>query len=115
VKKTIFITFELGMRGDYESLYKWLDEKKAEERGYGVAIIKEYVIDTSIKKDIDFLRLVKKELTQKVSFGNTDRVYMIWNGFENNLIKAGFIYGKAKQAPWTGFAEKDIDTIDLDI
>ena len=114
--KTIFITYDLGIRGDFDSLYTWLDENNAEERGYGLAVIKKFSVDSSLKKDIDFMRSVRDILAAKMKITSSDRIYMVWNSVENDKIKAGFLFGKSKQAPWTGFAQKGgIGNIDLDI
>jgi hypothetical protein len=116
MKKTIFISYDFGMKGDYEGLFKWLDEHNAEERGYGIGIIKEYSCDRPIKKDLDFLKFVRNELKDRIKVGSNDRIYMIWNSFETNKIKAGFLFGKGKQSPWTGYAQNNqLDNLDLDI
>lgn len=116
MKKTIFISYDFGMKGDYEGLFKWLDENNAEERGYGIGIIKEYSYDNLIKTDLEFLRSVRNELKDKIKVGSNDRIYMIWNSLETNKIKAGFLFGKRKQSPWTGYAQNNqLDNLDLDI
>ena len=117
MKRPIFISYDFGMKGDYDGLFKWLDENKAEERGYGIGFIKEYNYkENSIKTDIDFLRFVRSELKKRIKIGSSDRLYMIWNSLESSKIKAGFLFGKSKQSPWTGFAQNNqIDNIDLDM
>ncbi|MEM0578308.1 hypothetical protein [Flavobacterium polysaccharolyticum] len=116
MKKTIFISYDFGMKGDYEGLFKWLDENNAEERGYGIGIIKEYPCKPTIKTDIDFIKSVRNELKDKIKVGSNDRIYMIWNSFEVNKLKAGFLFGKSKQSPWTGYAQNNLfDHLDLDI
>lgn len=116
MKKTIFISYDFGMKGDYEGLFKWLDEHNAEERGYGIGIIKEYNCRSSIKTDLDFLKSIKNELNNKIKVGSNDRIYIIWKSFESNKIKAGFAFGKSKQSPWTGYAQNNqLDNLDLDI
>ena len=37
MKQRIWLSFDLGIKGDYESLYKWLDARKARECGDSVA------------------------------------------------------------------------------
>lgn len=117
IKKTIFISYDFGMKGDYEGLFKWLDENKAEERGYGIGVIKEYSYDdSSIKTDLDFMKLIRNELKERIKIGSSDRIYMIWNSLESNKTKAGFLFGKGKQSPWTGYAQNNqLDNFDLDI
>ena len=38
-KQVIWISFDLGIRGDYENLYAWLDEHGAKECGDNFASI----------------------------------------------------------------------------
>ncbi len=105
------------MKGDYEGLFKWLDENKAEERGYGIGMIKDYPFDSNvIKTDVDFLKLIKSELKKRIIIGSSDRLYMIWKSLETNKIQAGFLFGKSKQSPWTGYAQNNqLECFDLDI
>jgi hypothetical protein len=37
MKSAIWLTFDLGVRGDYETLYTWLDQRLAKECGDNVA------------------------------------------------------------------------------
>jgi hypothetical protein len=37
MKQRIWLSFDLGIKGDYQSLYKWLDARKARECGDSVA------------------------------------------------------------------------------
>lgn len=117
MKKTIFISYDFGLKGDYEGLFKWLDENEAEERGYGIGVIKEYAYDENIiKTDNDFFKFIKDELTQRIKVGSSDRLYMIWNSLESDKIKAGFLFGKHKQSPWTGYAQNNqVENFELDI
>lgn len=119
MKKAIWISFDFGMKGDYEGLYKWLDENGAEERGYGLALIKEidfpkkYIPST--KEDLAFKNYIKKEISKTTEFGKSDRIYMIWRSIENEKLRGGFIYGRSKAAPWIGYSNTDSDIIDFDL
>ena len=37
--KFIWLSYDLGIRGDYESLYSWLDDHEAKECGDSVAFL----------------------------------------------------------------------------
>jgi hypothetical protein len=39
VTSTIWISFDLGIRGDYEGLYLWLDSHEAKECGESLALL----------------------------------------------------------------------------
>lgn len=45
MKKAIWISYDLGVKGDYEGLYAWLDDHKAIECGDSVAFINYSVRD----------------------------------------------------------------------
>ena len=93
--KTVWLSYDLGLRGDYEGLYYWLDLRKGRECGDNIAVLK-YDPKNNLVKDI------KKELKDNVKFGKGDRVYIIYK--DNDKIKGEFIIGKRKPAPWAGYA-----------
>ena len=71
MKSRIWIFFDLGIRGDYESLYQFLDARQAEECGDNVAtLIYEW------KKDLA-TELIK-ELDKAVEFDKRSRVYAVF-------------------------------------
>lgn len=114
--RSVFISYDFGLKGDYDNLYKWLDEKKAEERGYGLAYIKDFFIHETFKKDNEFFLHIREELQQKLKLGNSDRIYMIWGSIESDRkTRSGFLIGKPKQAPWTGFSNNNMDDFLLDL
>lgn len=119
MKKAIWISFDFGMKGDYEGLYKWLDENGAEERGYGLALIKNIdfpkkcIPDT--KQDLAFKKYIRKEISKTTEIGKSDRIYMIWKSIENSKLRGGFIFGRSKAAPWIGYADTDEGITDFDL
>ena len=79
----VWLTFDLGVRGDYDGLYQWLDEHKAVECGNGVATF-----------EFDF---GSPKLPSIASI-----MPML-----DNLSPAGvFLFGSRKQSPWDGFANQ---------
>ena len=40
MQKTIWISFDLGVKGDYEQLYAWLDNHEAKECGPNLATLR---------------------------------------------------------------------------
>lgn len=119
MKKTIWISFDFGMKGDYDGLYKWLDKNDASERGYGLALVKNIEVPGSIKSkdkpDLEFLKYIKNQLSKNVKIGTNDRIYMIWNSVNQNAARGGFLFGNKKPSPWEGYAQKDQDILDFDI
>jgi len=107
MKRAVWISYDLGVKGDYPGLYKWLDTKKAKECGGNVAyFVFEY------KNDI--IAELKTEITKNVNFKNGDKIYLIYSRVEldelNKTItttKGIFIIGNRRAAPWEGYAPID--------
>lgn len=86
-----WLSFDLGLHGDYDALYAWLDKLGAVECGDSVATFK------SEKSRDQLVRELKNLLDEKKS----PRVYIV-------SMKSGgkFVLGRRKaRAPWTGYAE----------
>ncbi len=103
MQKSIWLSYDLGVRGDYESLYQWLDQHSAVECGDSIAFLR-YELNTN---DFEFLDRLKKELNENVKFKKFDRIYAIWK--DGNKIRGKFLLGNRKAAPWAGFAGKPSD------
>ena len=72
MKKTVWISFDLALGGDYENLYAWLDDMEAKECGNGFAVI-------DFEADEDLPEELKEELCERVSFSKKDRIYALWS------------------------------------
>jgi len=48
MKKAVWISYDLGIKGDYQGLYSWLDDHDAIECGNSVAFIQFEVLLTDI-------------------------------------------------------------------
>jgi len=97
MKKAIWINFDLGVRGDYEGLYTWLDAKGAIECGDNFAFFKHDVSE-------DIAENIKKEIEENVEVNKKTRIYAIFRDPETKKMKGKFIFGNRKAAPWTGYA-----------
>ncbi len=98
----VWLSYDLGLKGDYESLYEWLDSKDAIECGDSLAFFK-------IEKKQNMLEAIKKDLKKHVNFGPKDRVYLILPSESKSGSTVGkFIFGRRKQSPWEGHALKKI-------
>ncbi len=102
-KTKIWISYDLGINGDYESLYTWLDNHKAEECGDSVAVLKDYEFTGDLKE------YVTNDLKGQVQLKKTDRVYL----FCTNPLEAGFIIGGRKRAPWVGYSMEENNQSDV--
>lgn len=102
MKKMLWISYDLGVRGDYEGLYAWLDNHNARECGNSVAAL-EYEYSTV------FLEELQDDISRNVALAKHDRMYIIWR--EERKIKGKFLFGTRKAAPWSGYGsqESEID------
>jgi hypothetical protein len=94
MKQFVWLAFDLGVRGDFEGMYEFLDGHGAKECGDNVAAF-------SYEFKADLARELTKELQRAVEFDKRSRVYLIYP--EAGKHKGRFLVGKRKAAPWTGF------------
>ena len=97
MKNAIWISYDLGVRGDYEGIYTWLDEHGAKECGDSLAFISyEY------KKDL--LKELKADLLGAITPSKRTRIYAIHLDPATKKMKGTFLIGGRKAPPWGGFA-----------
>jgi len=101
MKATIWIMFDLGVRGDYPGMYEFLDGRGAKECGDSAAFL-----GYEYKKEL--IGELKKDLEATVSLDRRSRVYVVFPE-KNGKYKGRFIAGKRKQSPWTGYQPSGAD------
>lgn len=104
IEKGIWLSYDLGIGGDYPDLYKWLDNHKAKECGNNVAFFT-YPIE---KKQLDVLHvIVGKDIEESVELRPGDRLYIIYQELDgkSSRIKGSFICGRRKSNPWEGYGD----------
>jgi hypothetical protein len=104
MKQTIWVSFDLGIRGDYEGMYGFLDTHQAKECGDGVAVL-QYDFEG------DLAGKLKEDLAQSVKLDKRSRIYVVFPG-ENGKYKGRFIVGGRKPPPWAGYGSVAIDEED---
>jgi len=98
-KNGFWISYDLGLKGDYSGLYTWLDTVSAKECGDSIAFFtKEY-------KGEQIITEIKKEIREYVTLSKTDRIYLIFLEKESKKVKGKFLFGGRKRAPWEGYAK----------
>lgn len=100
-KSRYWISFDLGLMGDYSLFYRWLDSMGAEECGSGLA-----TFTSTYSRD-----QLESEIRTVSSFSPRARIYIISKQDENIVGK--FLAGGRKAAPWAGFAERSINVEDV--
>ena len=94
--KWVWISFDLGVGGDYEGMYAWLDDHSAEECGDSVALVKNYEYSK------DFVAELREDIKTDVKLTSRARIYAFYGGDDGN-VKGTWLVGRRKKAPWTGY------------
>ena len=103
-KKSIWLSYDFGLKGNYSALFTFLDNNKAIDCGNGLAYFnyenKDDLTDEAL------LEKLKKELSEAVNPSPSDRIYVIWREDDNNAtaMKGKFLFGKRKAPAWNGYA-----------
>ena len=101
MKKFVVLSFDLGIDGDYENMYAWLDDHDAKECGENVAWFRFEDSD----KEGSFEQSLKSSLEETIEFSDRSRVYILHRS--DGKIRGKFIVGRRKKrAPWTGFGRR---------
>ena len=102
---TVWISYDLGVRGDYEGLYAWLDDHEAKECGDSIALLK-------YSHSGDLIEGIKSDLQVAVEINKKTRIYVIFRDHSTNKNKGKFIFGKRKAAAWVGFGASAGENVD---
>jgi len=99
VKKAIWIAFDLGVNGDYDGMYGWLDNHEARECGDNFAFLR-------FEYEDDLLDELKASIKDRVLLsprkGRNNRIYVVYQT-EENKIKGAFLFGTRRKPPWIGY------------
>ncbi|MDR1553115.1 MAG: hypothetical protein LBS69_06605 [Prevotellaceae bacterium] len=99
MKTSIWLSYDLGIRGDYSGLYQWLDNLDAVECGNNVAFFK-MNIDNE-----DLIEKLKSEISKNVEVKNGERFYVIYKKADGKYA-GKYIFGNRKANPWEGYKQK---------
>ena len=107
MKKLIWLSFDLGVRGDYEGLYAWLDDQNAKECGSSVACF-------WFSHDGEALcESLKAEIEDAVALDKRSRIYIVYQ--KKMRLRGHFLIGRRKSAPWVGYGlHEEYDDVDVD-
>ena len=96
MRDAVWISFDLGVSGDYEGMYRWLDDHAAKECGDSLAY---FLYD----HPGDLLHDMKGDISNNVDLSAKSRIYVIRE--VEGKIKGTFIIGHRRNPAWTGYAE----------
>lgn len=102
MKSRVWLSYDLGIDGDYENLYSWLDSKEAVECGDSCA---SFIY--TFKKNL--VQELQRDLKANIQLRSKNQVYII--SVRSNKIFGKFIFGKRKRAPWTGYEAESAEEL----
>lgn len=105
---TIWISYDLGVRGDYEGMYSWLDAQEAKECGDSLAVL-------SYEYKGSLITSLKNDMKKYLDTDKRTRIYVIYRDKTSNKNKGRFIFGGRRSAAWTGFASNNANTVDEEV
>jgi hypothetical protein len=94
--KRVWLVFDLGVKGDYEGLYSWLDAQAARECGDNVACFTYSYTD-------DLVTELRTHLESVMTIEKKSRMYVVYSNPETNRPKGSFLFGRRKSPPWAGY------------
>ena len=106
MKSTVWLSYDLGVSGDYEGIYSWLENHGAKECGSSVAFLKSYEFEG------DLLESLKADVGEAVTLNRRSRIYVIFS--EDGRTRGRYLVGKRKSPPWTGFGDQFEQEFDED-
>lgn len=108
-KNWLWMSYDLGIKGDYQGLYSWIDDHEGKECGNSVAYL-------CFEYDTDVLPELEKDLKTKVNFQPGDRIYIvrIEKVNQEKKIRGRFIIGNRKANPWEGYGTIQENIVDED-
>lgn len=107
MKSAIWISYDLGVRGDYESLYAWLDDHDAQECGDSLAFL-------NFQHGGSPIAAVKREIKKSIQITKNARIYLIYRDPDTKKIKGTFLFGGRKAPPWAGYGSRGGKVMDVD-
>lgn len=102
---TFWIMFDLGVKGDYQNAYRWLDNHKAVECGNDLAAVPDYSYAE------DFLKELTADLSSSINIEKKDKIYVIYKN-ESGQPVGKFIFGNRRFPRWAGCG--DLNTPETD-
>lgn len=104
MKSAIWLSYDLGVNGDYDGMYAWLDNHGAKECGSSVAYL-QFIHDGDLPASL------KSDIESVVALNKRSRIYVIFK--KDEKLSGRYLVGHRKGAPWEGFGAGDETEEDL--
>lgn len=99
MNRGVWIYFDLGVQGDYEGMFAWLDSHRAHECGENLAFVRYEFTE-------DLFEEIKADMVDSVELKRKDRVYVVFKDDAEKVV-GKFLYGRRMRAPWTGYGSAE--------
>jgi hypothetical protein len=99
------MSYDLGVRGDYEGLYSWLDARNAKECGDSLAVLK-FEYRNSLPDEL------RAEINRSVTTDKRTRIYVVYRDNTTGHNKGTFLIGGRRASPWLGHAPSSVGMTD---
>jgi hypothetical protein len=100
-ERSIWISFDLGIDGDYDGFYEWLDRHGAIECGDSTAFIENFPFE-QVDGQID--EAVTISIKSSIKLTPKTRIHLIYKDRTGSFTRGKFIIGGRKRNPWAGYA-----------
>ena len=100
----VILNYDLGIQGDYDSLYAFLDNHNALDCGNSNCFFKFNFVGNDLSHSDKFKQL-KETIESDVDIEKKDRIYVIVHDDENTP-RGTFIFGRRKTPVWEGYGDK---------
>ncbi|WP_282118064.1 hypothetical protein [Maribacter aquivivus] len=101
----VVLNYDFGLKGDYESLYSFLDNQNALDCGNSSSAFEFNFSGGSDLSHQEKIEQIKIEIEKKVSLKKGDRIYVIVHDKHGAAI-GSFIYGHRQRPVWEGYGSK---------
>ena len=102
----IWLSFDLGAKGDYKSLYSWLDARRAREcAGSSVATLN-FVYEHNLAQELE------AAIESEVEIGERDRIYLIYPRASDSQPRGRWLFGRRRASPWIGYGPEEGEEVD---
>jgi hypothetical protein len=101
----LWISYDLGIQGDYASMYAWLDSHRAQECGDTLAFLN-FEHRGPLKESL------QEAIEKAVTINARTRMYVIYREADARKSKGTFLFGGRRAPPWAGYSPNGPDTVD---
>lgn len=106
MKRRLWLSYDLGLNGDYPGLYRFLDNHEAQEIGNSAAT---FMFECDADDDDEFIDILKESIVNSLNSTNNVRIYVIRaqrdDGKIISRVTGSFLLGRRKSNPWEGYGD----------